>query len=120
MSAAVLASVAPMPPVWVGGASTGALRRAVRYGDGWLSGLQPREEFAASRRQLFELADQAGRPRPRTGVGLHAALGPRPGPELKRLTRPAAPAAAARVVLPCPPQWWQQPVAGPPGPAQCR
>jgi alkanesulfonate monooxygenase SsuD/methylene tetrahydromethanopterin reductase-like flavin-dependent oxidoreductase (luciferase family) len=76
----------PVPPVWVGGASPGALRRAVRYGDGWLSGLQPPEEFAAGRRQLFELADQAGRPRPRTGVGLHAALGPRPGPELKRRT----------------------------------
>ena len=83
---AQLRPAAPMPPVWVGGASTGALRRAVRYGDGWLSGLQPPEEFAASRRQLFELADQAGQPRPRTGVGLHAALGPRPGPELKRRT----------------------------------
>jgi alkanesulfonate monooxygenase SsuD/methylene tetrahydromethanopterin reductase-like flavin-dependent oxidoreductase (luciferase family) len=76
----------PVPPLWIGGASAGALRRAVRYGDGWLSGLQSPEEFAATRRQLFELADQAGRPRPRTGIGLHVALGPRPGPELKRAT----------------------------------
>ena len=83
---AQLRPATPVPPVWVGGASAGALRRAVRYGDGWLSGLQPPEEFAAGRRQLFELADQAGRARPRTGVGLHAALGPRPGPELKRRT----------------------------------
>ena len=81
-----LRPVMPVPPLWVGGASPGALRRAVRHGDGWLSGLQTPEEFAASRGQLFELADQAGRARPRTGVGLHAALGPRPGPELKRQT----------------------------------
>jgi alkanesulfonate monooxygenase SsuD/methylene tetrahydromethanopterin reductase-like flavin-dependent oxidoreductase (luciferase family) len=58
----------------------------VRYGDGWLSGLPTPEEFADTRARLFDLADQAGRPRPRTGVGLHAALGPRPGPELKQRT----------------------------------
>jgi alkanesulfonate monooxygenase SsuD/methylene tetrahydromethanopterin reductase-like flavin-dependent oxidoreductase (luciferase family) len=84
-----LRPVVPVPPIWVGGASAGALRRAVRYGDGWLSGLQAPEEFAASRRRLFELADEAGLPRPRTGVGLHVALGSRPGPGLKRATMTA-------------------------------
>jgi len=65
----------PVPPLWVGGTSLAALRRAVRFGDGWLSGLQTPREFAASRQRLFELSDEAGRPRPLTGVGLHAAIG---------------------------------------------
>jgi alkanesulfonate monooxygenase SsuD/methylene tetrahydromethanopterin reductase-like flavin-dependent oxidoreductase (luciferase family) len=83
---AQLRPAVPVPPVWVGGQGPAALRRAVRYGDGWLSGLPTPEEFADTRARLFDLADQAGRPRPRTGVGLHAALGPRPGPELKQRT----------------------------------
>ena len=65
----------PVPPLWVGGTSLPALRRAVRFSDGWLSGLQTLREFAASRRRLFELSDEAGRPRPLTGIGLHAAIG---------------------------------------------
>jgi len=65
----------PKPPLWVGGTSLPALRRAVRFGDGWLSGLQTPPEFAASRQRLFELSDEAGRPRPLTGIGLHAAIG---------------------------------------------
>ena len=65
----------PVPPLWVGGTSLPALRRAVRFGDGWLSGLQTPREFAASRQRLFELFDEAGRPRPLTGIGLHAAIG---------------------------------------------
>ena len=65
----------PVPPLWVGGTSLPALRRAVRFGDGWLSGLQTPREFAASRHRLFELSDEAGRPRPLTGIGLHAAIG---------------------------------------------
>ena len=72
----------PVPPLWVGGTSLPALRRAVRFGDGWLSGLQTPREFAASRQRLFELADQAGRPRPLTGIGLHAAIGTGPGRHL--------------------------------------
>ena len=76
----------PLPPVWVGGLAPAALRRAVRFGDGWLSGLQTPEEFAASRRQLFELADEAGRPRPRTGIGLHATLGTQSGRTLAGTT----------------------------------
>src|SRR5215470_4942208 len=62
-------------PLWVGGTSLPALRRTVRFGDGWLSGLQTPREFAASRQRLFELCDEARRPRPLTGIGLHAAIG---------------------------------------------
>jgi alkanesulfonate monooxygenase SsuD/methylene tetrahydromethanopterin reductase-like flavin-dependent oxidoreductase (luciferase family) len=68
----------PVPPVWVGGTAEAALRRAVRFGDGWLSGIQTAQEFAASARRLGELADQAGRSRPRLGVGLHATIAARP------------------------------------------
>jgi alkanesulfonate monooxygenase SsuD/methylene tetrahydromethanopterin reductase-like flavin-dependent oxidoreductase (luciferase family) len=64
-----------MPPVWIGGTSAAALRRAVRFGDGWLSGFQTPAEFAASARQLGELAAAAGRARPRLGVSMSACIG---------------------------------------------
>jgi alkanesulfonate monooxygenase SsuD/methylene tetrahydromethanopterin reductase-like flavin-dependent oxidoreductase (luciferase family) len=70
-----LLPVVPMPPLWVGGTSAPALRRAVRVADGWLSGLQTPREFAASRQRLLELSGEAGRPAPLTGIGLHAAIG---------------------------------------------
>src|SRR5439155_22897428 len=34
-----LAPAVPMPPVWVGGMSEPALRRAVRFGQGWIGSL---------------------------------------------------------------------------------
>jgi alkanesulfonate monooxygenase SsuD/methylene tetrahydromethanopterin reductase-like flavin-dependent oxidoreductase (luciferase family) len=76
----------PMPPLWVGGTSPAALRRAVRFGAGWLSGLQTPREFAASRERLLELSAQAGRPRPLTGIGLHAAIGTGSGRDLAEMT----------------------------------
>jgi alkanesulfonate monooxygenase SsuD/methylene tetrahydromethanopterin reductase-like flavin-dependent oxidoreductase (luciferase family) len=76
----------PVPPLWVGGTSLPALRRAVRFGDGWLSGLQTPGEFAASRQRLFELSDQAGRSRPLTGIGLHAAIGTGSDRDLAEMT----------------------------------
>jgi len=74
-SAVRLLPTVPVPPLWVGGTSLPALRRAVRFGDGWLSGLQTPAEFAVSRKRLAELSDEAGRPMPLTGIGLHAAIG---------------------------------------------
>lgn len=76
----------PVPPLWVGGTSLPALRRAVRFSDGWLSGLQTPREFAASRQRLFELSDEAGRLRPLTGIGLHAAIGDGSSRELAEVT----------------------------------
>jgi alkanesulfonate monooxygenase SsuD/methylene tetrahydromethanopterin reductase-like flavin-dependent oxidoreductase (luciferase family) len=75
-----------VPPLWIGGTSLPALRRAVRFGDGWLSGLQTPREFAASRQRLFELSDEAGRPRPLTGIGLHAAIGTSSDRDLAEMT----------------------------------
>jgi probable F420-dependent oxidoreductase len=63
------------PPVLVGGRGAHALRRAARYGDGWLPmGVKP-DELAAQRRRYDELTDASGRPRGTisvmTGLPLH-------------------------------------------------
>jgi probable F420-dependent oxidoreductase len=51
----------PSIPLWVGGASPGAMRRAATLGDGWHpSGLSP-DEFQAGREQVRKLATAAGR-----------------------------------------------------------
>jgi alkanesulfonate monooxygenase SsuD/methylene tetrahydromethanopterin reductase-like flavin-dependent oxidoreductase (luciferase family) len=76
----------PVPPLWIGGQSTAALRRAVRFGDGWLSGFQTPREFAASAARLGELSDEAGRARPRLGICLHAAISAHPAAGLADMT----------------------------------
>ena len=52
------------PPVYVGGASEAALKRTVAYGDGWIAAGRTPEEIAAPKARIFELAEQAGKPRP--------------------------------------------------------
>jgi len=66
----------PMPTVWIGGSSPAALRRTVRFGDGWLGALLSPVEFGRARDRLRELADAAGRPVPRLGLVTHAAIAP--------------------------------------------
>lgn len=55
----------PHPPIWVGGASDPALRRAVRFGDGWHP-IRIRLDWLRERGlpRLRELADKEGRPLP--------------------------------------------------------
>jgi probable F420-dependent oxidoreductase len=48
------------PPVWVGGHSDAALRRALRFGDGWYGTGVSAAELTDVRRRLHELADDAG------------------------------------------------------------
>ncbi len=48
-------------PLWVGGNSPGALRRAGRRGDGWHPSGVNAEEFAIGRRRVLEVAESAGR-----------------------------------------------------------
>jgi alkanesulfonate monooxygenase SsuD/methylene tetrahydromethanopterin reductase-like flavin-dependent oxidoreductase (luciferase family) len=74
-SALLLGTALPVPPLWVGGTSLGALRRAVRFGDGWLSGAQTPAEFDASLSRLRQLAEDAGRPCPLAGVVLSVSVG---------------------------------------------
>ncbi|MFF7182851.1 TIGR03619 family F420-dependent LLM class oxidoreductase [Streptomyces sp. NPDC008121] len=47
-------------PVWVGGSSPAAVRRAARKGDGWLPQGDPREKLAAQIARLRELRAEAG------------------------------------------------------------
>jgi alkanesulfonate monooxygenase SsuD/methylene tetrahydromethanopterin reductase-like flavin-dependent oxidoreductase (luciferase family) len=48
------------PPVWVGGHSDAALRRALRFGDGWYGTGVSAAGLTDVRRRLHELADGAG------------------------------------------------------------
>jgi probable F420-dependent oxidoreductase len=49
------------PPVWVGGNTRPALRRALRHGDGWHGFEVYAEDMGAIRAQLEELGDELGR-----------------------------------------------------------
>lgn len=48
-------------PIWVGGISQPALRRAALRGDGWLSDLQPAGDIVDSIRQINAMRKEAGR-----------------------------------------------------------
>ena len=58
----------PHPPIWIGGHTNPAIRRAAKYGDGWMPiGLRPPailepEELAEKIARLRRLTVQAGRP----------------------------------------------------------
>jgi len=48
-------------PVWVGGISDAALKRAARLGDGWISDLQTSDEIASCIERIREYRKQYGR-----------------------------------------------------------
>jgi probable F420-dependent oxidoreductase len=50
------------PPIWIGGRSDAALRRAAQLGDGWVSYLVTPERFRASLGKIEAFAREAGRP----------------------------------------------------------
>ncbi len=68
----------PHPPIWVGGNSTAAMRRAIRHGQGWspmpspkaaagflgTPGIESTAELGARIARLHELAEEAGRVEP--------------------------------------------------------
>jgi probable F420-dependent oxidoreductase len=61
-------------PILVGGATTAALRRAVRFGDGWIGDGQTFEELEASLGQLGRELSAAGRRRDGFEVAMRAGL----------------------------------------------
>jgi len=66
------------PPIWVGGSSPAAIRRAAQRGDGWLPQGPPKEGMKAAIARIHDLRAAAGRDGPFT-IG---AFGP-PGPPEK-------------------------------------
>lgn len=67
----------PTPPVLVGGHSAAAMRRAARFGSGWIAGGSPAAGFAALAGQLRLAWNEAGRTeRPRTVALAYVSLGP--------------------------------------------
>ena len=57
-------------PIWVGGSSPAAVRRAAQYGDGWLPQGTPLDEMAATVERIDGLRAQAGRSGPFAVGGL--------------------------------------------------
>ena len=51
----------PHIPLWIGGSSPGALRRAAKVGDGWHPSGMSAEEFSLGRREIRDMAQAAGR-----------------------------------------------------------
>ena len=51
----------PHPPIWVAGRREGAMRRAARYGDGWLPYFYSPERYRDSVSRITEIAQEEGR-----------------------------------------------------------
>ena len=51
----------PHPPIWVAGRREAAMRRAVRYGDGWLPYLYSPERYRSSVEKINAIAEGEGR-----------------------------------------------------------
>jgi len=76
----------PHPPIWVGGSSDAALRRAVRFADGWHP-IGPRLAWLQQEAlpKLKHIADSVGRPMPALCPRIWCRLTDTPLPEDERL-----------------------------------
>ena len=64
----------PMPPIWVGGRSVRAMRRAATYCTGWLTTVTTPDEIRKGTVRLRELADEQGRPTPQVGTMIYSSI----------------------------------------------
>jgi probable F420-dependent oxidoreductase len=62
------------PPIWIGGRSDHALRRAARVGDGWISYVVTPERYRTSLERIARFAAEAGRPLPAAFEAAHLAF----------------------------------------------
>jgi probable F420-dependent oxidoreductase len=76
----------PHPPIWVGGASDAAMRRAIRYGDGWHP-IRFREEWFRKEGipRLTKLAEQEEKPAPALCPRIRLRLTDAPLPDEERV-----------------------------------
>ena len=76
----------PHPPIWVGGSSDGAMRRAAQFADAWHP-LRPRLTWLrdSGLPRLRQLADEVGRPVPALCPRISILLTDKPLPEKDRL-----------------------------------
>jgi alkanesulfonate monooxygenase SsuD/methylene tetrahydromethanopterin reductase-like flavin-dependent oxidoreductase (luciferase family) len=73
--ALAVAAGATMPPVLIGGNGRAAIRRAVRFGDGWFPSAITPKALAAGVAELRSRAAETGRPAPTVTVGVPTAIG---------------------------------------------
>lgn len=64
----------PHPPIWIGGSSPAALRRAAEFAETWHPSHRPVEEIAAGARAFRELAKKRGRDTSRLEIVARAPL----------------------------------------------
>ena len=55
-------------PIWYGGTQVAAVRRAVRYCEGWMPGRMPRSDFRRLRERMEQFAKEYDRPLPAMGL----------------------------------------------------
>jgi probable F420-dependent oxidoreductase len=85
------ASIAPRPtqqpmPLWIGGSSPAAVRRVLRFGNGWLAGLQSPAQVAPVVVSIREEAERQGRriPEDHYGASITYRFGSWHEPEVER------------------------------------
>ena len=76
----------PHPPIWIGGRSRRAMRRAVELGDGWHPTLLDHSQLRESIQYLEELSQRQGRPsRPEVSMRASVVLTDRDGADQRTL-----------------------------------